>query len=67
MQTHAHGSPDSWKNLYENLDLSYSENSNTQGKLFEMMKISFLKEIFPKSPANMLEIGCGTAFVSCYR
>lgn len=63
---HEHGSPDSWNQVYENLDLSYSEGTNTQGKLFEIVKIDFLKEIFPKPPAKMLEVGCGTAFVSLY-
>lgn len=64
--THTHGSPDSWNEVYENLDLSYSEKTNTQGKLFELIKIGFLEEIFPKTPAKMLEVGCGTAFVSLY-
>lgn len=64
--THLHGSPLSWKEVYENLDLSYSEKTNTQGKLFEIIKISFLNEIFPKPPVKILEVGCGTAFVSLY-
>lgn len=64
--THTHGSPTAWNEVYENLDLSYSEKANTQGKLFELVKIGFLSEIFPKPPAKMLEVGCGTAFVSLY-
>lgn len=62
---HSHGSPAAWDEVYDNLDLSYSETANTQGKLFELVKIGFLSEIFPKR-AKMLEVGCGTAFVSLY-
>lgn len=64
--THMHGSPESWNEVYENLDLSYSEKADTQGKLFEIVKIGFLSEIFPKPPAKMLEVGCGSAFVSLF-
>lgn len=68
---HAHGSPHVWDDVYKNLDLSYSEKGDTQGKLFELVKISFLKELFRASGMNeakkkMLEVGCGTAFVSLY-
>lgn len=64
--THTHGSPSSWKEVYQNLDLSYSEKATSQGKLFELVKIGFLSEIFPKSPCKILEVGSGTAFVSLY-
>ena len=64
--THTHGSPESWNEVYEDLDLSYSEKADTQGKLFELVKIGFLNEIFPKPPAKMLEVGCGSAFVSLF-
>lgn len=66
VETHTHGSPSAWNEVYEDLDLSYSEKANTQGKLFELVKIGFLSEIFPKPPAKILEVGCGTAFVSLY-
>lgn len=61
-----HGSVDVWNELFENLDLSYTENSDTQGKLFEMVKVSFLDELFPKGNLRMLEVGSGTGFVSLY-
>lgn len=54
-----------WEKVFSGRDLSYSEACNTQGKLFEMVKIGFLEEIFPKK-GKMLEVGCGTAFVSLY-
>src|SRR3989344_3966384 len=54
-----------WDHIYENLDLSYSETPYSQGKLFELIKIDFLKKIFPKK-GKMLEVGCGSAFVSLY-
>lgn len=63
---HTHGSHHAWEDVYQNLDLSYSETPNTQGKLFELVKIDFLKDIFPKSPAKILEVGCGSGFVSLY-
>lgn len=64
--SHAHGSAEAWENVYQNLDLSYSEKADSQGKLFELIKIDFLKSIFPKPPTKILEVGCGTAFVSLY-
>lgn len=64
--SHIHGSAEAWEDVYQNLDLSYSEKADTQGKLFELVKIDFLKSIFPKPPAKILEVGCGTAFVSLY-
>lgn len=63
---HTHGSHSSWEDVYRDLDLSYSESPNTQGKLFELVKIDFLKGIFPKPPAKILEVGCGSSFVSLY-
>lgn len=64
--THTHGSHEAWDQVYQDLDLSYSEEANSQGKLFELIKIDFLKKLLPKSPAKILEVGCGTAFVSLY-
>lgn len=55
-----------WDEVYKNLDLSYSEKPETQGKLFELIKLEFLQQIFPKPPAKTLEVGCGTAFDSLY-
>lgn len=66
IKTHTHGSPSTWNEVYKGLDLSYSETADTQGKLFELVKIDFLNKILPKPPAEMLEVGCGTAFVSLY-
>lgn len=66
IKTHTHGSPSMWNEVYKDLDLSYSETADTQGKLFELVKIDFLDKILPKPPAKMLEVGCGTAFVSLY-
>lgn len=63
---HHQGSPKVWNKIFANLDLTYSEDANTQGKLFEHVKIDFLKEVFPPPPTKMLEVGCGTAFVSLY-
>ena len=63
--SHTHGSHESWEEVYKDLDLSYSEETDTQGKLFEIVKVEFLKELFPKK-AKMLEVGCGSAFVSLY-
>lgn len=65
-QTFEHGSPEAWEDVFAGLDLSYSEEADTQGKLFEMMKIGFMETILPKPPKKMVEIGCGTAFVSLY-
>jgi len=65
-KTYLHGSIDAWDEVFSGADLSYSESSETQGKLFEHIKISFLKGLFPPPPAKILEVGCGTAFVSLY-
>lgn len=62
---HLAGSQEVWGQLFTNRDLTYSEDAQTQGKLFEMVKVGFLEEIFPKT-GKMLEVGCGTAFVSLY-
>lgn len=63
---HIHGSHTAWKEVYKDLDLSYSEKADSQGKLFELIKIDFLTKLFPPAPAKILEVGCGTAFVSLY-
>lgn len=62
---HLHGSPQVWEEIFSGQDLSYTERSDTQGKLFEKLKVEFLQKIFPKE-GKMLEVGCGTAFVSLY-
>ena len=64
--SYSHGSAEVWDEVYQDLDLSYSEKADTQGKLFEIVKIDFLTEILPKPPIKILEVGCGTAFVSLY-
>jgi ubiquinone/menaquinone biosynthesis C-methylase UbiE len=64
--SHTHGSHNAWGEVYQDLDLSYSEQTNTQGKLFELVKIDFLSKILPKPPVKILEVGCGTAYVSLY-
>ncbi len=64
--THTHGSHEAWDHVYQDLDLSYSEEAYSQGKLFELVKIDFLKEILPKASSKILEVGCGTGFVSLY-
>jgi ubiquinone/menaquinone biosynthesis C-methylase UbiE len=66
IKTFEHGSPEAWDRVFEKLDLSYSEDSRTQAQLFEIVKIRFLKRIFPQPPKKMLEVGCGTAFVSLF-
>lgn len=72
-----HGSPQVWDELFANRDLSYSEKADTQGKLFELVKIHFLErllsinvraatsEVAPRT-VKTLEVGCGTAFVSLF-
>jgi len=64
--TYLHGSVGAWDEVFSGADLSYSESTDTQGKLFEHVKISFLKDLLPPPPAKILEVGCGTAFVSLY-
>jgi ubiquinone/menaquinone biosynthesis C-methylase UbiE len=61
-----HGSPSAWDGVFEGLDLSYTENPVTQGKLFEIVKVGFLEKLLPRPPTNVIEVGCGTAFVSLY-
>src|SRR5688572_1118955 len=59
---------ETWDEVFHGNDIVYSDNPKTQNQLFEHTKISFLKEIFP-SPSKkpkMLEVGCGSAFVSLY-
>ena len=65
MDKHFQGSQGVWGEVFTNRDLSYSEDAQTQGKLFEIVKVRFLQSIFPKY-GKMLEVGCGTAFVSLY-
>ncbi len=60
------GSPPVWDEVYGGLDLTYSEKIVNQGKLFEQIKARFLREIFPRPPVKMLEVGCGTAYISLY-
>ena len=55
-----------WNEVFHGRNLAYSENPQNQNQLFDMVKIGFLKEIFPKGQNKMLEVGCGTAFVSLY-
>lgn len=74
MDQHLHGSPEIWDELFSNQDLSYSEKADTQGKLFELVKVKFLEKLFRvydytsdvQSGIKSLEVGCGTAFVSLY-
>ena len=62
-----HGTPKVWDEIFNGNDVVYSDNPKTQNQLFEHAKISFLKEIFPnKNNATMLEVGCGSAFVSLF-
>jgi len=67
------GSSQVWDEVFQRVDLSYSEESETQNQLFEMVKISSLKRIFASfkkqkslKKVKMLEVGCGTGFVSLY-
>ena len=66
------GSVEVWDELFKSRDLSYSEKPDSQGKLFELIKVAFLEKLFQKYPTpytltpKTLEIGCGTAFVSLY-
>jgi|SRR3989344_1852443 len=55
-----------WDEVFRGLDLSYSEDTKTQAKLFEYFKIDFLKEIYPPPPLTTLEVGCGTAYISLF-
>ena len=61
-----HGSPSAWDGVFEGLDLSYSESPVSQGKLFEIVKVGFLEKLLPRPPKDVIEVGCGTAFVSLY-
>jgi len=64
--TFEHGSPAAWNDVYEGLDLSYSESPETQGKLFEIVKARFLEGVIPRPSSKVLEVGSGTGFVSLY-
>lgn len=75
MQKHDQSSPKVWDELFSSRDLSYSEKADTQGKLFELVKVQFLEKLIskksslvrrPLSRLKSLEVGCGTAFVSLY-
>ena len=61
-----HGSPTVWDEIFDGVDVVYSDKPVTQNQVFEHMKISRLNEIFPKEKGKMLEVGCGSAFVSLY-
>ncbi len=61
-----HGSASVWTEVFEGNDVIYSDHPQTQNQLFEHTKISFLQEIFPKGNKKMLEVGCGSAFVSLF-
>ncbi len=64
------GTPSVWDEVFEGSDVDYSDSPITQNQLFDQTKISFLKEIFPKKDrgkkVRMLEVGCGSAFVSLF-
>ncbi len=49
MDKHLAGSPEVWDELFSTRDLSYSEKADTQGKLFEKVKTSFLEKLFKKN------------------
>lgn len=72
MSSYKHGTPHVWKEVFKGNDVIYSDNPQTQNQLFEHTKISFLREIFPtpknvsQAKPSMLEVGCGSAFVSLY-
>ncbi len=68
MSQYKHGTPEVWDTIFEGRDLIYSENLDSQNKVFEKAKTDFLKEIFPISqkPFSMLEVGCGTGYVSLF-
>lgn len=61
-----HGTPDVWPELFSSINTDYSESPNTQNRLFEKVKLSFLQKQLPKPPQKILEVGCGTAYVSLY-
>lgn len=68
----AGNSPKIWDEVFSDVDLSYSETPVNQNQLFELVKLNFLKTIFPPCPpelgsgSTLLEIGCGAANVSLY-
>ncbi len=71
MDKYLHGSPEVWDELFSNRDLSYTEKAGSQGKLFEMVKVTFLEKLLDSrlrgnDSVKSLEVGCGTAFVSLY-
>ncbi|SRR5258708_7157117 len=61
-----HGTPAVWDEIFDGVDVVYSDSPQTQNQLFEHMKISYLSEIFPQKKSKLLEVGCGSAFVSLY-
>lgn len=63
-----HGTPEVWDTIFSGRDLIYSEKLDSQNKVFEKAKTDFLKEIFPipQKSSSMLEVGCGTGYVSLY-
>lgn len=65
MNKHLHGSPEVWDEVWRGADKDYSEDLITQNQVFEHVKIEALKRIFPQR-FSMLEVGCGTAYVSLY-
>lgn len=64
--TFAHGSAEVWDDVWEGAETTYSDFPVTQNQVFEHVKISKLREIFPKGKFKLLEVGCGSAFVSLY-
>lgn len=57
---------DVWDEVWQGAETLYSDKPTTQNQVFEHVKILKLREIFPKDKFTMLEVGCGTAFVSEY-
>lgn len=57
---------DVWDEIWVGAEKTYSDRPVTQNQVFEHVKINSLKKLFPKNNFKMLEVGCGTAFVSLY-
>ncbi|MBI2103667.1 class I SAM-dependent methyltransferase [Candidatus Woesebacteria bacterium] len=55
-----------WDVVWESAETSYADIPITQNQVFEHVKIKRLRNIFLKEKFEMLEVGCGTAFVSLY-
>lgn len=66
LTSHVYGSSEVWDEVWDGAETQYSERLSTQNQVFEHIKISALVKIFPKKEFKMLEVGCGTAFVSLY-